>query len=158
MPQELHLQRVSDVSSHGSVTSDHGLSGTGSEKINKHARTFFLASPSLETTKMSSLSKKLNTDHHKISLQSSDTSFTTTKSGATFATSHSTSTGMSRSSRKTQALIERFERHGAVTENLARTTRHERHQLESTSIHYRDAAIEDDTSWTRKIGSDLFYQ
>lgn len=76
-------------------------------------RTYYLASPTEETTKMSSLSKKLQMDHRRsIALQASDTSFSTTKSGATLATSHSTSTGISRSSRKTQELIRRFERHG----------------------------------------------
>jgi hypothetical protein len=76
-------------------------------------RTYYLASPTEETTKMSSLSKKLQMDHRRsIVLQASDTSFSTTKSGATLATSHSTSTGISRSSRKTQELIRRFERHG----------------------------------------------
>lgn len=82
-----------------------------SENVPSTQRTFYLASPTEETTKMSSLSKKLQTDQRQLSLQASDTSFATTKSGATQATSHSTSTGISRSSRKTQELIRRFERH-----------------------------------------------
>ena len=99
--------RKSDVSN---VSRDFSL---GSEGVPVTQRTYYLASPTEETTKMSSLSRKLQMDQrHSIALQASDTSFTTTKSGATQATSHSTSTGISRSSRKTQELIRRFERHG----------------------------------------------
>jgi hypothetical protein len=83
---------------------------TNFDEAPKQSRTFILASPSVVTAKTSSLSKKFATDERKIQLQASDTSFATTKSGATFATSHSTSTGISRSSRKTQELICRYER------------------------------------------------
>jgi hypothetical protein len=83
------------------------------EQVPIRQRTYYLASSTEETTKMSSLSRKLQMDQRRsIVLQASDTSFSTTKSGATQATSHSTSTGISRSSRKTQELIRRFERHG----------------------------------------------
>jgi hypothetical protein len=91
-----------------------------SQKTDDATRTFFLASSSQETPKVSSLSKKLKSHQRNISLQSSDTSFGTTKSGATLSTSHSTSTGLSRSSRKTQALIERFERHITAQKALER--------------------------------------
>ena len=82
-----------------------------SEGVPVAQRTFFLASTTEETTKMSSLSRKVPEHRRSVSLQASDHSFATTKSGATLATSHSTSTGISRSSGKTLELIRRFERH-----------------------------------------------
>jgi hypothetical protein len=95
------------------------------QKITDDAkRTFFLASSSQETPKVSSLSTKLRSHQRNISLQSSDTSYGTTKSGATLSTSHSTATGLSRSSRKTQALIERFDRHITAQKALERWQNH----------------------------------
>jgi hypothetical protein len=66
------------------------------------------------------LSKKLHLDQRNSGLQqqASDTSFATTKSGATIATSHSTSTtGIS--SRKTLELIRRFERYNLIQQSTA---------------------------------------
>ncbi len=82
-----------------------------SEGVPVAQRTFYLASTTEETTKMSSLSRKVPAHRRSVSLQASDHSSATTKSGATLATSHSTSTGISRSSGKTLELIRRFERH-----------------------------------------------
>ena len=106
---DCNRQRRSDVPSYDSnVSRDVSFWNEG---VPSTQRTFYLASSTEETAKMSSLSRKLQTDQRRISPQASDTSFATTKSGATQATSHSTSTGISRSSRKTQELIRRFERH-----------------------------------------------
>ena len=98
-------------------------------------RTYYLASPTEETTKVSSLSRKLQMNQRRrIVVPASDTSFETSKSGATQATSHSTSTGISRSSsRKTQELIRRFERHGlqkAGHSTTATTTMHNKGSIQ----------------------------